>query len=348
MTNKVIKVGSFFSGIGSPEKALEKLKRERYIKDYVLEFFSEIDKNAIKSYCAVHNIDEKLNLGNIVNIKGKDLPYCDLWIGGFPCQDISCAGKMKGFDITSSTRSSLGWEMIRLLREVEIKPKYVIFENVENITSKKFKDTLNLFKEDLIELGYTLYDKVLNAVDYEIPQTRKRYFLVAILDSNHKFEFPKPINNNLKINDFLDKEVNEKYYLTNNAIKKVNNKLLFKKKNTDDIRYEVDLNKYKSGGVCGIDNYSKFHQSARIFSELGYAPTITANNTADNTKVAIKGTNNMRIRKITAKEAWRLMGFDDEDYLKASNVCCETSIYHQAGNSIVVNVIYYLLKELLV
>ena len=58
--------------------------------------------------------------------------------------------------------------------------------------------------------------------------------------------------------------------------------------------------------------------------------------------------NSMRIRKITAKEAWRLMGFDDEDYLKASKVCCETSLYHQAGNSIVVNVIYYLLKELLV
>ena len=197
MTNKVIKVGSFFSGIGSPEKALEKLKSEGVIKDYILEFFSEIDKDAIKSYCAIHNIDEKLNLGSIVDIKGKDLPYCDLWIGGFPCQDISCAGKMKGFDITSSTRSSLGWEMIRLLGEVQNKPKYVIFENVENITSKKFKDTLNLFKEDLINLGYTLYDKVLNAVDYEIPQTRKRYFLIAILDKNHKFEFPKPIDNNL-------------------------------------------------------------------------------------------------------------------------------------------------------
>ncbi len=93
--DKVVKVGTFFSGIGSPEKALEKLKSEGIIKDYSLEFFSEIDKNAIKSYCAVHNVDESLNLGNIIDIKGKDLSYCDLWIGGFPCQDISCAGKMK-------------------------------------------------------------------------------------------------------------------------------------------------------------------------------------------------------------------------------------------------------------
>ena len=139
------------------QKALERLKREGHIKDYELEFFSEIDKNAIKSYCAIHNVDERLNLGSITNIKGKDLPYCDLWIGGFPCQDISCAGKMRGFDFTSSTRSSLGWEMIRLLKEANKKPKYVIFENVAMIKSKKFKDTLNLFKEDLINLGYAVY-----------------------------------------------------------------------------------------------------------------------------------------------------------------------------------------------
>ena len=118
MTDKIIKVGTFFSGIGSSEKALERLKREGHIKDYELELFSEIDKNAIKSYCAIHNVDERLNLGSITDIKGQDLPYCDLWVGGFPCQDISCAGKMKGFDFSSSTRSSLGWEMIRLIKEV--------------------------------------------------------------------------------------------------------------------------------------------------------------------------------------------------------------------------------------
>ena len=89
------------------------------------------------------------------------------------------------------------------------------------------------------------------------------------------------------MNDFLDKEIDEKYYLTNKEIKMINNKLFFKNKKSDDIRYEVDLDKYNSGGVCGIDNFCKFHQSARLFSELGYAPTLTANNTAHNSKIVV-------------------------------------------------------------
>ena len=287
MTNEIIKVGTFFSGIGSPEKALERLKNEGHIKDYKVEFFSEIDKNAIKSYCAIHNVDESLNLGSITDIKGKNLPYCDLWIGGFPCQDISCAGKMRGFDFTSSTRSSLGWEMIRLLKEVNTKPKYVIFENVAMITSKKFKETLNLFKEDLISLGYTLYDQLLSATDYEIPQTRTRYFLVAILDNQKQFKFPDKIGSDVILKNFLEEFVEEKYYLTNSDYIEKDNKRVFKHKNRNDIEYEVDMNKYLIGGVCGIDKHTKFAISSRLFSIYGNSPTLTASNTADNSKIVV-------------------------------------------------------------
>lgn len=289
MTNKnIIKVGTFFSGIGSPEKALERLKNEGVIKDYEVEFFSEIDKNAIKSYCAIHNVDESLNLGSITDIKGNDLPYCDLWVGGFPCQDISCAGKMRGFNFESSTRSSLGWEMIRLLREVKIKPKYVIFENVAMITSKKFKNTLNLFKEDLMSLGYTLYDDLLCATNYEIPQTRTRYFLVAILDNNKEFRFPEKIESDVSLENLLEESVNEKYYLTNSNYVEKDNKRIFKHKNRDDIEYEVDMDKYFIGGVCGIDKHTKFAISSRLFSIYGNSPTLTASNTADNSKIVIE------------------------------------------------------------
>lgn len=288
MTNEIIKVGTFFSGIGSPEKALERLKNEGHIKDYKVEFFSEIDKNAIKSYCAIHNVDESLNLGSITDIKGKNLPYCDLWIGGFPCQDISCAGKMRGFDFTSSTRSSLGWEMIRLLKEVNTKPKYVIFENVAMITSKKFKETLNLFKEDLISLGYTLYDQLLSATDYGIPQTRTRYFLVAILDNQKQFKFPDKIESDVILKNFLEEFVEEKYYLTNSSYIEKNNKRVFKHKNRDDIEYEIDMDKYLIGGVCGIDKHTKFAISSRLFSIYGNSPTLTASNTADNSKIVVE------------------------------------------------------------
>ena len=286
----ILKVGTFFSGIGSPEKAIKRLKEEGIIHDYRLEFFSEIDKDAIKSFCAIHNIDKSLNIGDITKVKGKELPYCDLYVGGFPCQDISCAGKMKGFQSNSSTRSSLGWEMIRILREVEVKPRFVIFENVANITSKAFKETLDLFKNDLKELGYTLYESLLSANDYGIPQTRKRYFLIAILNNEREFSFPNPIGCNLIFKDFIDDNVDEKYYLTTNEYKKIDDNVIqFKKKNRDDIIYEIDLEKYKQGGVCGIDKHCKFAISSRIFSELGNVPTLTANNTADNAKVIIKG-----------------------------------------------------------
>lgn len=288
MTNEIIKVGTFFSGIGSPEKALERLKEEKIINDYKLEFFSEIDKDAIKSYSAIHNINPNLNLGNITKIKGYDLPYCDLWIGGFPCQDISCAGKMRGFDFESETRSSLGWEMIRLLRETKEKPKYVIFENVASITSKKFKNTLDLFKLDLKKLGYTIYDKVLNAIDFGIPQTRKRYFLVAILGKHSEFKFPVETPTNKKLKDILDNTVDEKYYYTSDNNKIINNVCTLKHKKRDDITYIVDIDKFLDGGVCGKDTHSKFHQSQRLFSQNGYAPTITASNTADNAKIVVE------------------------------------------------------------
>ena len=343
----IIKVGSFFSGIGSPEKALQKLANENLIDGYELQFFSEINRNSIKSYCAIHNIDEALNLGDITKIKGTDLKYCDLWIGGFPCQDISCAGNMQGFDLKSNTRSSLGWEMIRLLKEIENKPKYVIFENVASITSKKFKNTLDLFKEDLKNLGYELYDDILNAADYGIPQTRKRYFLIAILNGCDSFSFPNPILTDIKIKEFLDKNISEKYYLSSDICEFNDGKIWLANKNTNKLVYEVDVEKYKKGGLCGKDHSIKFVQSTRIYSENGFAPTLTHSNLANNCKLAINVDQTMKIRKITPNEAWKLMGFDTVDYDNASKVCKETALYEQAGNSIVVNVIYYILKELL-
>ena len=193
---------------------------------------------------------------------------------------------MRGFEAESNTRSSLGWEMIRLLKEVKQKPNYVVFENVTNIASKK---TLDLFKKDLINLGYTLYESILDATDFGIPQMRKRYFLVAILDSNKTFNFPLPIKNNVIFKDYSDDNVDEKYYLSSNEYDEFENKRIFYKKTNKNTKYIIDMDKYKTGGLCGNIPNCKFHQSARIYSENGVVPTITASNTADNWKLVVRG-----------------------------------------------------------
>ena len=111
---------------------------------------------------------------------------------------------------------------------------------------------------------------------------------MAILGKHNKFVFPIGNPTNKKIKDFLDKNVEEKYYYTDDTFQKDGNKCVLKSKKRNDINYVIDIEKLLSGGVCGVDTHSKFHQSQRLFSENGYAPTITASNTADNAKVVVE------------------------------------------------------------
>ena len=327
-----LKVGTFFSGIGAPEKALQRLGI-----DYDLQFFSEIDKYAIKSYMSIHKEPIEKSVGSIIELKGDNLPYCDLWFGGFPCQDISLAGNLKGFE--KDTRSSLGWEMIRLIREVETKPKYIVFENVANITSKLFKPTLDLFKRDLEELGYILYDDLLNAKDYGIPQNRNRYFLVAIL-GKYSFKFPKPIKLELKLKDVLEKEVDEKYMLSEKTIEKIkrhNNKIILEKQNPE-VSSTIHAGYYKMGG--------RDQQYILDDRDKGYGTTISdicPTLRAGRFGLKVIGDN---IRKLTPLECVRLMDFDDEDYYKMKEIISDTQIYARCGNSIVVAVLEAIFKNL--
>ena len=154
-----MKVLSLFSGIGAFEKALENLKI-----DYELVGFSEIDKFAIQSYCAIHSTTPDKNLGDISKIDLDNLPKCDLITHGSPCQDVSVAGKGKGGDVGTETRSSLMWNSVEIIRRC--KPKYVIWENVKNVLSKKHRHNFDKYIESLEEIGYKNYYKVLNAKDY--------------------------------------------------------------------------------------------------------------------------------------------------------------------------------------
>ncbi len=163
------------------------------------------------------------NLGDINKIEF--LSYADLWTISFCCQDISVAGKMRGLKPDSGTRSSLLWENIRLLKKAKddgTLPKYLMFENVKNLVSKKFIDDFNNLLEVLDELGFNSYWKVLNAKDCGIPQNRERVFVISIRKDidNGTYDFPKPFDTGIRLKDVLDKEVDEKYYLSKDIQKR--------------------------------------------------------------------------------------------------------------------------------
>lgn len=181
-----LKVNELFSGIGAFRKALINLKIPHEIVG-----ISEIDKYAIASYEAIYG--QTRNYGDISKVERLD--YADLWTYGFPCQDISLAGRMDGI-VKGQTRSGLLYEVQRLLAVAETEgnlPKYLIMENVKNLTSSKFMTDFQGWLDWLEGIGYENYWKVLNSKDFGIPQHRERVFVVSIRkDLKQSFVFPEP------------------------------------------------------------------------------------------------------------------------------------------------------------
>ena len=203
---------SLFSGIGAFEKALTNLGVKYEVVNYC-----EIDKYASKSYSAIHGVPESKNLWDITKVNVFNLPKdIDLLTYGFPCQDISLAGKQKGMfnEDGTLTRSGLFFKALDVIEYV--KPKIAIAENVKALTSKKFTEEFKTVLDSLEKAGYHNYWKVLNAKDYGIPQNRERVFIVSIRkDIDHNmFEFPKPYSLEKRLKDFLEPHVDEKYFLS--------------------------------------------------------------------------------------------------------------------------------------
>jgi DNA (cytosine-5)-methyltransferase 1 len=208
----MLKVIELFAGIGAQTQAL----KEANIPHEVIAI-SEIDKYALKAYEILHG--KPNNLGDIKNIK--KLPKADMWTYSFPCTDISLAGRLKGFEKGTNTKSSLLWEVERLLSiayEYNELPKYLIMENVKNLISKKFKPNFDLWVKFLESLGYKNYYQVLNAKDYGIPQNRERVFMVSINRDEKCYDFPQKEELRRKLVDYLEPEVDEKYYLSERLI----------------------------------------------------------------------------------------------------------------------------------
>lgn len=348
------------------------------MRGYELVNFCEFDLPAVKSYCAIHEVSMHKNLGDITLVDENKLKPFNMICGGSPCQDFSIAGEQKGSIWTckdckeqynplmvhwsrrnkcphcsseniEKTRSSLLVEYLRVIRAN--KPNFGMYENVKNIVGKKFKDTtFKLFLDELHEYGYNTYWKVLNAKDFGIPQNRERVYLIFIkreLD-NGKFVFPEGFDSGICLKDLLQEDVDEKYYISNKM-----REYLF------NAKFHQDADSIQRGDIC---------KCLRVGGTTPYVETvITDKETGDPQNI---------IRKIIPLECFRLMGFSDTDFLAAmignrqEAICLlekytnyrkekklltiaestqkvsDTQLYKQAGNSIVVNVIYYILVEL--
>ena len=254
-----INVLSLFSGIGAFEKALD-----RKGIGYNLVNYCELDKYASKSYSAVHNVPETLNLGDItkVNIAELEQYSADLITYGFPCQDISNAGKQRGFEHDGQlTRSGLFFYAAAIIGRIQ--PKVAICENVKALTGKKFTKEFETVLSTLEDMGYKNYWQVLNAKDYGIPQNRERVFIVSIRnDIDKKYTFPAPIKLELRLKDILEKEVDEKYYLSDDM--------------TDKLVFKETIGDVKEIGYIKKSDNGKKHQSNKVYDSNSISRTLTA------------------------------------------------------------------------
>ncbi len=351
---KPIRLIELFAGIGSQAKALENIGVE--FEHYrVVEF----DKYAISSYNVIHNTNFALT--DITKINGEYLGITDtdtyeyIMTYSFPCQDLSIAGKQRGMGKETNTRSGLLWQVERLLNETKELPQILLMENVpEVIGSKNIKD-FQLWEKFLENKDYKNYLKILNAKDYGIPQNRRRCFMISIL-GNYTYTFPQKQPLKLCLKDMLEDNPDPKYYLTDKQLESL---VIYNKKHEErgnGFRFDItDTNSIAKTittrpGSRQTDNYIKaygylsnviFRCNRDIYDISGISPTLTCGGGGG---VMPKIKENA-IRTLTPLECWRLMGFTDDDFEKVRNLS-DTQLYKQAGNSIVVNVLEALFRQL--
>lgn len=207
-----------FEGYNSQGLSLDRVKARIPGFDWTCVGRSEIEKTAIQAANAIYPQFADKNYGNICQINWEEVPDFDLFTFSSPCQDFSNAGLQKGGEEGSGTRSSLLWEC---RKAIEIKrPKYLLMENVKGLVSKKFAPLFLRWIGVLEEMGYTCYYEILNAKDYGVPQNRERIFMLGIHGEHKPYQFPRPIPLTTKLMDILEPEVDDRYVLSDEAIKR--------------------------------------------------------------------------------------------------------------------------------
>ena len=353
----MLRLATAFSGIGAVEHALKRMHIEH---EFV--FACDNDPFVKQSFFANYDIDDSRWFDLVQDINGKEFKgKVDLFVGGTPCQSFSLVGKRRGFQ---DARGTLFYEFARLVDE--IKPKAFIFENVKGLLSHDSGNTWRVIQNTFKELGYVFHPRVLNARDYGIPQNRERLFVVGF-QNKKDFEFPDPIELNIRMYDLLDDTTDSKYYLPEKGVQFVTRQKNLDKRYTQ-INGEVALcqkanQQFNWHGDFVFKPVGKVDEKYFLSSKV--AKYVLATGTkgfyskpetdlpvarpllATMAKMHRAGVDNYvtrsgRIRRLSPRECLRLMGFDDSFKIVVS----DTQMYRQAGNSIVVNVLMAILGSM--
>ena len=360
-----MKIGSDFSGIGSPEVALKNLQIQ-----FEHVFACDVDEYA-KSFLAIHNPQVFFN--DIRNRNHESIERLDMYFAGFPCQAFSIAGKRKGFDDVRGTLFFDTAEFIRINR-----PKVFVLENVKGLLNhdggNTYKTIIELLSNgggtvnsqtslDMFEdgLGYHLHTCLLNTKDFGLPQNRERIFIIGF-DNYHDFKTPVKIPLQTKLIDFLETVVDEKFYLKQKQIDKLveynkrqienGNGFMAKFHNpNEDLMSSLKVGGKGADDLVEVVAHSLFPRSSKtgkggtghLSKNDGTIYCIDAQNTQ---AIEVRQTNTKQIRRLTPWECWKLQGFSKLDFAKAEQVCSNSQLYKQAGNTISVPVIQAIIKNI--
>lgn len=310
-----------FAGIGGFRRGFEK-------NGGTCVFSSEIDLHAQEMYTL--NYNDKL-FSDITKVDEAQIANHDVLLAGFPCQPFSIAGEKKGFN---DTRGTLFFDIERILKAK--KPKAVVLENVKHFKNHDKGNTLKVVLTALQELGYTTNWQVLNAKDFGVPQNRERTIIVASLNGV-KFDFSKLEKETpLAIKDILEKENDSFEYLDESEYTLIENP----KRQPSGLIFTGYRNKKirTKGTRPNTLHLSRVHkQPNRIYSSEGTHPTLSSQESSGRYFIYHEG----RVRKLTLKECYRLMGFEDDFKLVGS----KAKLYNRIGNSIVVSMVEAIAKE---
>jgi len=290
-------------------------------------FASEWDKHAASVYQNNFNVTP---FGDITKISETEIPRHDIICGGFPCQAFSVSGKQKGFD---DTRGTLFFDILRIADYH--KPKLLFLENVKNIQAHDGGNTIKVIVDNLDKLGYNVFYKLLNTSNYGLPQNRERVYFVCFRKDLHviKFEFPKPLNSHISLQTILEENIDPKYNIQRQDV--------VIKKNLD-IHNDLFDEPIRKNKPIQIGFVNKGGQGERIYHPNGHSITLSAYGGGAGAKTGLYLVNN-KLRKLTERECAKLQGFPDSFVLHENRNQC----YKQFGNSVSVNVLQHVLKNII-